>query len=274
MFFFGKKQIVLLLGPTRAGKSELILAMRDLQKLKERGIRRIMDDPESPLAAKAKAAASHMDDADRTPLRVPLTRNVKFFKSSLSFKDGAGATEWQVERVENFIKEHIAPKPKKWKRGVLAVIVFDICDIIADDADKKCEVESTYRDLLEVWAQKIHGDEEEEESISLEDEMRGKKVRPRKRPFRPPLSVIFVSSHLDCAQQAGVVDAKRYAVDFVDKMEKAARNLLEFPPSMGSIPPSRTIPADLYSQSGRLNFAMDLKKALEELSAVMSESLP
>ena len=270
------RQIVILLGPMHAGKTELKYAIQDLTKIGENTLARIESNPDDPKWGKAEKKASHVDSTKpTTPTAVPISRKQRLFKASLYFKDGGGAEERQVERIQQFIDNNIKPKPRKWKDGVLAVVVFNLCDIIANDNGRKNDVESTYRDLVETWwrdIQKELENREEEDKLSQEDIMRGKKAKRRKPFFRPPLAVIFIGSHLDCAIERGVTDAEKQIDGFIRDMETAAKKLLGLPPSM-VFPPSRTILADLVSLQGRIQFARDFYKARVGLTEVMKENL-
>jgi hypothetical protein len=192
------------------------------------------------------------------------------FMSSLYFKDGGGAEERQVARIQQFISSLIKPKPKKWKDGVLAVMVFNICEIIANDSGRKRDVEASYRDFFETWGCEIHPIEDEEGPLSPKDAMRGKRAPRKKTPFRPPMAVVFVGSHLDCVPKDAIADAEQRTAEFVRDIESAAQRFLEMPSTM-VFPPSRTVLADLVSINGRIQFAKDFYKARVELTEVMKE---
>lgn len=268
------RQIVLLLGPMRAGKTELTCAVKDLKKVGERSLSRFLSsDPENPKSKKTadKATALHVDPTKpSTPTSVSLSRKIRMFMASLYFQDGGGHEERQVERIQRFTTQQIKPKPKKWKDGVLAVVVFNICEIIANDLGRKRDVEASYRDFIEIWGRDIHPIETDEESLSLEDSMRGKRTSRKKTPFRPPMAVVFVGSHLDCVPKDAIADAEQRIAEFVRGIEAAAQRFLEMPPTM-AFPPSRTVLADLVSINGRIQFAKDFYKARVELTEVMKE---
>ena len=269
------RQIILLLGPMHAGKSELVCAVTDLKKVGERALSRFLSsDPENPKSKKTaeKATASHIDPKKpSTPtLSVPLSRKIRMFMSSLYFKDGGGAEERQVERIQKFIATLVKPKPKKWRDGVLAVVVFNICEILSNDLGRKRDVEASYRDFLETWGLEIHQIEDEDEQPSLEDSLRGRKSPRKKEPFRPPMAVMFVGSHLDCVPKESIADAELRIAQFVRGIESFAHSFLEMPPTM-AFPPSRTILADLVSIHGRIQFIKDFYKARVDLTQVLKE---
>lgn len=269
------RQIVLLLGPMGAGKSELVCAVKDLRKVGERSLSRFLSSgPEDPKSKKtaAKATISHVDPTKpSTPtLSVPLSRKIKMFMASLYFKDGGGAEERQEERIQQFISKLVKPKPTKWRDGVLAVVVFNICEIIGNDIGRRRDVEASYRDFIEVWGREIYPEEGLQEQQILEDAVRGKKASRKKTPFRPPMAVIFVGTHLDCVPKDAVADAEQQISRFVRGLESSAHSFLEMPSKM-AFPPSQTVLADLVSINGRIQFAKDFYKARVDLTEVMKE---
>lgn len=265
------RQIVLLLGPLLAGKTELTCAVKDLKKVGERSLSRFLSsDPEDPKSKKTAEKATTSHGIKTTETFVPLSRKIRMFMASLFFQDGSGYEESQVPRIQRFATQQIKPKPKKWKDGVLAVVVFNICEIIANDIGRKRDVEASYRDFIEIWGREIHPVEAEERSLSMEDSMRGKRTSRKKPPFRPPMAVMFVGSHLDCVPKDAIADAEQRITEFVRGIESAAQRFLEMPPTM-AFPPSRTVLADLKSINGRIQFAKDFYKARVDLTEVMKE---
>lgn len=265
------RQIVLLLGPMHAGKTELTCAIKDLRKVGERALSRFLSSsPEDPKSTKTAEKATVSHAVKTTETFVPLSRKIRMFMSSLYFKDGGGLEERQVDRVQDFISKLVKPKPKKWKDGVLAVVVFNICEILANDLGRKRDVEASYRDFLEMWGREIHPIEDEEEHPSLEASLRGTKSPRKREPFRPPMAVMFVGSHLDCVPKESIADAELRIAQFVRGIESFARSFLEMPPTM-AFPPSRTILADLRSINGRIQFIKDFYKARVDLTQVLKE---
>ena len=260
------RQLVLLLGPLRAGKTELLMAIKDLRKIGERNMGKILEEPESQIATKAATKATH--SITTSPVHMAISRKIRLFMASLFFKDGSGLEERQVERIQSFIKNLINPRPRKWKDGVLGVIVFNICDIIDMNADLCRDIESSYRDLLETWGNELYPPEEDEEYLSKEAEMKGIKRKTKRKPFRPQLSVIFVGTHLDFVPQDAVSEIQSKVLDFVHDMEKSAKHCLALPPKM-AFPPSDLVLADLKSLNGRLEFAKKFYQIRKQLTEVM-----
>ena len=269
MSLFGNNQLVYLLGPTKSGKTELLYAIEDLKEIGERTIKRITADQSDPKFAKAVAKAQHSQVTSAGPM--PLSRKMRLFRNSLFLRDCSGIEESQNRWITDFINTLVKPKPSKWKKGVIGVVVFDIHHILEENETVIRDVESSYRDFLEAWGLQIYGTEDEDPSASTEELMRGKK-KCSKEVFRPPLGFVFVGSHLDCLRQEEVSDAEKKARSMVASMDNVAQHVLELPPAM-RIPPSHTVLADLYHLEGRLKFALDFFKELGELTELMQEGL-
>ena len=269
MSLFGNNQLVYLLGPTRSGKTELLCAIQDLKEIGERTIKRITADHSDPKFAKAVAKAHHSVTTSAGPM--PLSRKMRLFRNSLFLRDCSGIEEGQARWITDFINTLVKPKPSKWKNGVIGVVVFDIHDIITDNAIVVKDVESSYRDFLETWGLEIYEQKDEDTSVSPEELMRGKKKRS-KEMFRPPLGFLFVGSHLDCLRPEEIADAEKKVRSMVASMDNVAQHILELPPSL-RIPPSHTVLADLYHLEGRLKFALEFFQELGELTELMKEGL-
>ena len=267
MSWFVNKQLVCLLGPLGSGKSELLLAIQDLKKIGERTKRKIAADHDNPKFAKAEAEAHH--SMTTTLGRMPLCE-IRLPHARCFFGDRSGLENAQ----ERWIKESldsIKPKPRKWKSGVLGIMVFNICDILNGKEDIIKDLESTYRDFLETYGCEIHGIADDEPDPSPEELMRGKK-KQKKEQFRPPLGIIFVGSHRDCISAEQLVEAEKRVRNEIASIENAAQHCLELPPTM-KFPTSHTVIADLYNLEGRLAFEKDFLQELDVVTKLMKEGL-
>ncbi len=274
------RQVALLLGPTNGGKSELLEAVKSLKKIGERKLSRLAlpENTNDPKLArefeKAEAKMTHAPD-DKTIGIQQITKAVKLLKASLQFVDGTGLEDdgQQTIRIEDFVEKHIMPKRRKWKDGVLAIIVFNIKDVLAKDEEKCANVEATYRDVLEIWGKKIWPDFEEECVSTCNDTARNQKNNVPKKQIRPPLAVIFVASHMDLLPpDIAIQDAKNEVNDFARRVEGKARNILPLPPFMPNID-FRYVCADLKSLRGRIEFTKTFYKARKDLTERMQEQM-
>ena len=137
-------------------------------------------------------------------------------------------------------------------------------------------VESTYREAVEIWGEKLYPSEEkeaEEAARQATDTTDSKKKVKRTRirpPFHPPFAVLFVASHLDEVDSSSKSEVRQAVREFVKEIVRNGRIYLEIPEKMPPVE-SRFILADLNSLQGRLQFALDFYKAQADLSKVMKE---
>ena len=274
-------QVAVLLGPTGGGKTELMEAVKSLKKAGERKLSRFAlptINNDSKLAIefkKLEAKVSYLDDRDRTVDIQPISRWITLFRASLRFVDGPGLEDAQLQtiRVSDFLEKHILPKPRKWKGGVFAIMVFNIKDILTRDAKNCATIEASYRDVLEFWGEMIYPDLEEEAFRTEEEKMRNPKKRIPKKTIRPPLAVIFVASHMDeLPSEISGKDARNEVTDFVRGIERKALSILPLPTNMPKID-SRCVCADLKSLRGRIDFAKSFYKARKDLTERMQEQM-
>lgn len=271
-------QVAVLLGPSGGGKTELLEAVKSLKKAGNRKLSRFAlptNNNDSKLAIefkKLEAKGTHSDD--KTVNIQAITRWITLFRASLRFVDGPGleSDQLQTTRVSDFMEKHVIPKPRRWKNGVFAVMVFNVKDILAGDANNCATIEASYRDVLEFWGEMIYPNFEEEAFRTQEDQMRNKKIAPKKK-IRPPLAVIFVASHMDeLPSEISEKDARNEVNDFVRRIEGKALSILPLPTDMPKID-SRCVCADLCSLRGRIDFAKSFYKARKDLTERMQEQM-
>lgn len=274
-------QVAVLLGPSRGGKTELLEAVKSLKKVGERKLSRFalpVIDNASKLAIEFKkldAKWTNSDERDSTVNIQAITRWITLFRASLRFVDGPGLEDaaMQRDRVSDFLDTHVKPKPRRWKNGVFAVMVFNINDILARDAGKCATIEASYRDVLEFWGEMFYPDLEEEAFQTEEEKMRNPRKKIPKKRIRPPLAVIFVASHMDkLPSEVSEKEAQSTVNDFALGIEKRARGLLPWPTDMPRID-FRSVCADLKSLRGRIEFAKSFYKARKDLTELMQAKI-
>ena len=267
-------QVAVLLGPSGGGKTELLEAAKSLKKAGERKMSRFAlptINNDSKLAVefeKLEAKGTQTMGIEK------ISRWITLFRCSLRFGDGSGLEDaaMQRDRVSDFMENHVIPKPRRWKNGVFAVMVFNIKDILARDANNCATIEASYRDVLEFWGEMIYPNLEEEAFRTQEDQMHKKKIAPEKK-IRPPLAVIFVASHMDeLPSEISEKDARNEVNDFVRRIERKALSILPLPTEMPKID-SRCVCADLKSLRGRIEFVKAFYRARKDLTERMQEQM-
>lgn len=273
-------QVAVLLGPSGGGKTELLEAVKSLKKAGERKLSRFAlsaINNDSKLAIefeKLEAKGTHA--IDRTVDIQKITRWYTLFRCSLRFVDGPGLEDgmMQRDRVSDFLDKNVKPKPRRWKNGVLVVMVFNIKDILSRDAEKCATIEASYRDVLEFWGEMFYPDLEEEAFQTEEEKMRNPRKKIPKKKIRPPLAVIFVASHMDeLPSEISEKEARNAVIDFARRIEKKARSILPLPTDMPKKIDSRSVFGDLKSLHGRIEFAKQFYNARKELTERMQEQM-
>lgn len=268
------RQAALLLGPTNGGKTELLEALKSLRKLGVTRMSRLFANPDDPKFKMAESQGTHAIETTSNNVGLD-SRPIRLFKSSLTLKDGAGDEEARKERIESFVKNQIVPKPKRWRDGALAIVVFNVSDILVRNADNMENVEASYREAVEIWGENLYPSEEEEVTRQAKDQRNSKKKINRTRirpPFHPPFAILFVASHLDEVDSSLKSEARQAVRGFVKEIVRNGRIHLEIPETMPPVE-ARFILADLNSLQGRLQFALDFYKARADLSKVMKEEV-
>lgn len=248
------KQLVLLLGPGDSGKTELLHALKNLKRAGKSTLSAIVTDPNSPKFQKVESKATHSPgttlDVDVKP------ETIKLFGSKLICRDGSGLESDRMTRIDGFLNKFVMKKTKDWKKGVICLMVFDVNDVLSKTQAPVLEIESSYRDLIETWIQRLYpGSDADEATQSIAERMQNKNVMRKQLAFRPPLSVIFVGTHADIAKARGEKDIRGRIANFVNHTVYSAEDAFPFPKEFRV--ERGLVVADVKNTLGRLSFLQD-----------------